>query len=616
MLRSSSPAGRSRRGDGGPPDNMSREAHIPLALWVSAAIVAHLAGGGGAAEVATFVEGQKELRRLVEDTHEGVRDLVGGETMEVALVELPPTPPPELPPSAGDTPDGESDEEGDTDADAEAAEQDEEPVAPDPEKQPEPKPEQPDPQEEEPEPEETPAPETPPDPATQKAEEKKAEEKKKQEEKKLIMLPDRRIAIKQHVAPDQAPNPDAKRIADQANNTLDETVARIRAYDGDAKDPTAGTHAGPREAIGDSEVTELGFVEEKAGDPMHAPGENAPESVSAKHSAPEPEHAPTVARSSAPEGNAGLPGTPGEARSVAAVPEAPLPSLGGSGPASPEVATAADGSYSLDPANPGGDGRTEQPGRRRPRTAMPSPIDVRSLGLGGSGLPGVANLTQRGVEQAVGEEQLRAERMADGASRRKRHRGSSHMTSFDRMRAAVENYEPSVKLGNQTNLNAAAVPFAGYLNSIHNRLHPIFADEFLRSLDNLPLTDAQNQRKLTTHLEIVLSAADGRLVRMGVTKQSGVMAFDISAMQSVQRASPFGQAPDIIASPDGNVYLHWEFHRDPFHACSTRNARPFKLKNPPKIGVPPKSRKPGLPGQTPRDERGRSPGPLLPLRKP
>ena len=43
-----------------------------------------------------------------------------------------------------------------------------------------------------------------------------------------------------------------------------------------------------------------------------------------------------------------------------------------------------------------------------------------------------------------------------------------------------------MKPGNQTALNTAAVPFASYLNGMHNRIHPIFADSFLGSLDGLP----------------------------------------------------------------------------------------------------------------------------------
>ena len=74
---------------------------------------------------------------------------------------------------------------------------------------------------------------------------------------------------------------------------------------------------------------------------------------------------------------------------------------------------------------------------------------------------------------------------------------------------------------------------------------------------------------------------DGHVVKMGIVKTSGVTAFDIAALDSVQRASPFGPAPSAIVSPDGNVYLHWEFHRDEVYACSTMNARPYMLNVPP-----------------------------------
>ena len=40
------------------------------------------------------------------------------------------------------------------------------------------------------------------------------------------------------------------------------------------------------------------------------------------------------------------------------------------------------------------------------------------------------------------------------------------------------------------------------------------------------------------------------------------------------------------AFPDGNVYLHWEFHRNPLLACSTYFARPFIIKVPQKTAPP------------------------------
>jgi TonB family protein len=117
---------------------------------------------------------------------------------------------------------------------------------------------------------------------------------------------------------------------------------------------------------------------------------------------------------------------------------------------------------------------------------------------------------------------------------------------------------------------------------MHNRIHPIFAEQFLATLEKLPANDVLNRyHDLSTRLEIVIQKDTGKVVRMGVTKSSGVTAFDVAALEAVDRASPFDKAPDIIASPDGNVYVHWEFHRDPSDACSTRNVRPFMLQSAP-----------------------------------
>jgi hypothetical protein len=173
-----------------------------------------------------------------------------------------------------------------------------------------------------------------------------------------------------------------------------------------------------------------------------------------------------------------------------------------------------------------------------------------------------------------------------------------------RWRSAIENYVPSVRPGNQTALNTAASAFAGYLNAIHNRIHPIFADSFLGSLDNLPASHPMNDQSLSTEIEIILDQESGNVVRMGVTKFSGITAFDIAALDSVKRAAPFGAPPHEIVSPDGNVYLHWEFHRNS-EACSTFNARPFILKAQPGTAPTPVTPPalPSDPSETPPPER-------------
>ena len=95
----------------------------------------------------------------------------------------------------------------------------------------------------------------------------------------------------------------------------------------------------------------------------------------------------------------------------------------------------------------------------------------------------------------MGNEQLK--RRARGRRRRPPRRPPRHAgrrTSSTKWRPAIENYEPNVKLDNTTSLNAAAQPFATYLVTIHNRIHPIFAEEFLAFLDGLPKDHPLNDR--------------------------------------------------------------------------------------------------------------------------
>ena len=80
---------------------------------------------------------------------------------------------------------------------------------------------------------------------------------------------------------------------------------------------------------------------------------------------------------------------------------------------------------------------------------------------------------------------------------------------------------------------------------------------------------------------------------MGITRTSGVTAFDIAALDAMDRAGPFGKPPEAILSPDGRVYLHWEFHRKREVACMTANARPYILANPPDPSGPSKVPLPG-----------------------
>lgn len=553
-------------------DPAMRAASIPLALWICAAVVAHLAGGGAAMEAAAVVHERDELKAAVRSVRQSLHP--PDTTFEILSDLVQATPTQQMEPPTQDAP---SDLKGEPDP---SAVPDQVKLVPPPKEEP--------PKVVEKAPAPAPKPlVVEPVPAAPLP----------------VPAPERRIAVRQHVKKDQADNPTANRIADDANHTDHETVARNRSYDQDSPNPSMGAAKGPKDKIGSGDAEDrIGQSEDKKGDETHAPGENNRAATDGHHEAPKPVAAPTPSNGpppSAPGGKGGL------------GPRVLPPSLGGAGPASPEVKMGDKGGYTLDPANPGGDGSSKSPGEKR--TAPP--VHVGALGLGGTGLPGgpQLNLTMKGVEAAVGEEQLRAERAADGASRRSAHRGSWEKNKFQKWRAAIENYEPLVELGNQTSLNAARMPFATYINTIHNRIHPIFAEEFLVALDGLPRDNPLVRANNITHLEIVLNKDTGRVVRMGVTRSSGVTAYDVVALNSVDRAQPFGRAPDIIASPDGNVYLHWEFHRDPVDACSSRNAHPFLLKDvPKKAKAPPGPRKKS---KTHADERRGPVGPVIPLRE-
>lgn len=539
---------------------MVRDTPIPLILWVCAAVCMHYIFAQGGNEVAVAYEDKRAILKLSESVQDRVRQ--DEQTFELD----------EVLSSAGDA-------------------EDEPPTPPEPER---PK---------------------PPEPELKKPDEKAPEQKVEPEKKKVAVVPakpdtpklpeppkqkDHRIAVRQHVKPNQADNPNARFIGDQANKVDEETVATQTSHDQDHPNPTpGGEHAGPKDKVGDSDDTKIAESEEHAGEPNKAPGEKGTE-FDIEPMAPAPP-SPTMA-----ENDRGQTAPHSEGARQAAEP-APAPGAPDSpGVGEPEPSA---GSWSFNPLRPGvqgGVGSSES-------TADPKKGGAR-MGFGAKAPPGSVNLNlnQRNLVAIVGEDNLRRARVADGERRRSRHRGAWHASTFQRWRSAIENYVTTVKPGNQTALNTAAVPFASYLNGMHNRIHPIFGDTFLMSLEGMPKGHPLSDMNMITRLEIVLSPS-GQLVKMGVVKTSGVTAFDVAALDSVNRAGPFGPAPNAIISPDGRVYLHWEFHRDPVYACSTMNARPFILRTPAKGPAPPPSNP--IPKGRPPSEDGIPPANLQDTRQ-
>ena len=544
---------------------MVRDSKIPLALWVAAALHVHFAMGVSATFL-TRVLGLSQFAQTVSRHVEGS----GGE-VEVALFE----------------------EEAAPEKEAQKKEPLEEPEEEDPDVEPDkPKPlaTKPKPQ---PKPEEKKVP--------IKVEKK---DKAKDPAQKLTLDPKSRIAVRQHVKDKkQEDNPDAEFIADEANRVKEQTQARITSTDQNDPNPTpGGQHSGPSPAPGNAEDTKVAQSEDREGNPDQAPDPLPPappaESKPAQAAqAPKPAAAPAAAAAAKPAQKS-VKGQQAKRMQEAA----------------PETVTSRHGQQAMSSARKA---QAEQKRRKRRKKRLPPPKhdpNASALGLGSKALThGGVNLglTHKQAFAAIGRDRLALEKKLDSERRKSAHRGSWKSLGIEKWRSAIENYVPSVRPGNQTALNTARVPFASYLNAIHNRLHPIFADSFLGSLDSLAGTHPMNRPSIKTHLEIVLSQQDGRVVRMGITRTSGVTAFDIAALESVQRASPYGAPPKEIISPDGNVYFHWEFHRNPYYACSTYFARPYILKVQPK-SAPPEVAPPDAPKRKDEQRHGRR-APVAPI---
>jgi hypothetical protein len=583
---------------------MLRESQIPLVLWISAASLVHMAGGRGAVEAGTFLHD----RQMILSFARQVRKQMRPQTTTVELWNDAPLgeeqiePPPEENPETKVS-DNEPDEQ---DLDDEQEDVVEPPRiakhVPTPKKA-EPKPE--DKPEEEKKPVEAKKQEPKkPEPVKVAEAEKKPEESKPEDPQQIVLpKPDGRIAIinDESLDKNQEDNPNAPRIAEHANKTDEETMARHRSYDRNDSKPTGG---GPPRYADDQEEgnatkDERGFSNEVAGNQQQAPragSEGGPESPP-----PQPiARTPNVQPQPEVEARAGQTGIKSRA--------------GGSGEAVAEgevIASEGAGSWINPNTDEEGDGKPKRQARRG-RKAVAAQKGIPGVRMPNQGLLPRHKLSHKGLMTTLGRENLRREQERARNTRLSKHRGAFKGTNFGAYKAAIENYDPSVKPGNQTSLNAAKVAWAGYINRMHNRIHPVFADGFLGSLSGLGPGDKLSNMKLVTHVELVIDKNTGNIVRAGVTKPSGVTAFEVAAIASVKSAGPFGKPPEAIVSPDGFVYMHWEFHRDPYYACTSRFARPYILKRKPKKPGP------GDPGRPPTpsgpDRRYGKNAPLRPER--
>ena len=576
---------------------MSLEPHIPLFLWIATAFLVHITGYQGADRAAEVIGERLEMQRFADEVRRHV--LSASRPIEVALLEdkdIPPIPDEAKP-----------DEEAHPNDEAGPPEQT-------PDKKVEPTPKKPK-VDEHPKPTNEPKVEEkkvePPKPEKPKEPEQKKDQDKPKQDFPAMKVPNR-IAVQQFVEDkNQADNPNAEFIGNEANHVKDQTQARITATDQNDPNPNPGTtQEGPTSEPGNAHVNEVAHSEDSPGEVGHAPNEQAAGAKATASVEHNESGASRSIREVAPDSRHGKPtGETNGAREARSGQKSEPERVAAAGaratPASPDLETSHDGSERAGLPAEESVARAAQTAKRKqlpPARGQEDALDFLGLGASGKTAGGInLNLTPGTALAAVGRDQLGRERLADGERRRSKHRGAWRTLGIERWRAAIENYNSSVKPGNQTALNTARVPFATYLNQIHNRLHPIFADQFLASLDSLPADSPMNRSDMRTNLEIVLDKEEGKIVKMGVTRSSGSTQFDVAALESVQNAAPFGKPPPIIVSPDDRVYLHWEFYRNPFYACSTYFAHPYLLKASPE-SAPPKLPPASSPPFRPREE--------------
>lgn len=377
--------------------------------------------------------------------------------------------------------------------------------------------------------------------------------------------------------PNQEPTPTDPHFLAQSNrNVEEETVAALRNLDRDQANPRAGANANPSrdERPGTSSRDVSADAREEPGRRDRVPNES-------RSDRPPERPNPLAAAGARPPTSGGDGRRAGDAR--------PSGTPGTQGDPSP--VTPGEGSVTVAAGGQGGGGNAGQNGQQ----GQDGRSAAERLGIRGMGPAGAMRAMLPRYDNYVavfGAQEIERQR-EEAAQRRSEARGSAS-EDWAAARAAIENFTPHVRVGNQTALRTAASPFAAYLTAMHRRIHRIFADTFLANLDAQPATSPLNNRDLHTTLEIILER-DGRVHRLGVIRGSGTLPFDVAAVNAVRRAAPFGEAPEAILSGDGRVYVHWGFYRGE-RQCGTFNAEPFILPAGGGTGPTPP------PGRAPSDE--------------
>ena len=422
---------------------------------------------------------------------------------------------------------------------------------PTPEKPEAPKPEKPEAQKEKKEPEKKPELPAPPEPATVEAPKPPPPEPPKPEPPPPpkpeapppplpILVDKRKQMVDQDKFPDEADNADAKYLAQKNHRAAEETRAKetnlLRNVESEnekssADDPN-NQNRDPDPGAKDQKIAEL---QDRKGPDKTLP-RGVPEAGEDVKPQPTPEktqRGPLAMRDLVPKG--------------------------------PEKAKARDGTEvaegekgDLPRARAGSD---RDPGRA-PR----------------AGLQANLKLDHKAYDRVEGFDVAEKERREAARAERSLPKGyySKYLAKAKVMRSTIENFTPDVKPGNQQELGTRASPFAAYITAMHRQIHKLFTFGFLADIEGRrgPYED----ENLWTQIQIVINP-DGKVDKVTIVRGSGVLGFDVAAIDSVMSAAPFPIPPKAIRSTNGKVYMDWQFHRDE-RACGTFGVDPYILTMP------------------------------------
>jgi hypothetical protein len=147
------------------------------------------------------------------------------------------------------------------------------------------------------------------------------------------------------------------------------------------------------------------------------------------------------------------------------------------------------------------------------------------------------------------------------------------------VRASLENHITEVKPGNHTGVNAKPAVYAEYIGRIHRKIHARWGAGYLPRLDTqYPRGHPLNNASLNSKLEFVIDARSGVVDAVNIVESSGELMFDAEALSISHTIGPHRKPPGEIVSPDGKVYIHWNFWRDQ-RQCGPFGASVYIVKN-------------------------------------